>query len=70
MIKKVTIKNPKRSPETADNWVDNRESRKTLTLNIPASLHAKLKIMAVKQDQTMCEIICDLIEEKLKTESS
>jgi hypothetical protein len=70
MTKKITIKNPKISPETADNWVDNRENRKRLTIDIPASLHTKLKIMAVKRDETMAEIICNVLEEKLKNENT
>lgn len=70
MPKKVTIKNPKASPETADNWVDKRENKKRLTIDIPAALHTRLKIMAVKRGETMAEIICNFLEEKLKNDNT
>jgi hypothetical protein len=66
MTKKVSIKNPKAKPETADNWVNTREKKKRLTIDIPASLHTKLKITAVKRGETMAEIICGILEEQLK----
>jgi hypothetical protein len=66
MTKKIAIKNPKSKPETADAWVDTREKKKRLTFDIPASLHTKLKITAVKTGETMGEIICNILEEKLK----
>lgn len=65
MTKKVSIKNPKAKPETADTWVDTRENRKRLTIDIPVSLHTKLKIAAAKRGETMAEIICNTLEEKL-----
>jgi len=67
MTKKIAIKNPKSSKaETADSWVDTRESKKRLTIDIPAPLHTKLKITAVKRGETMAEIICNILEENLK----
>lgn len=65
MAKKVTIKKPHTKPETADNWVDTRENKKRLTIDIPISLHTKLKITAVKRGETMASIICNILEEKL-----
>jgi macrodomain Ter protein organizer (MatP/YcbG family) len=65
MSKKVSIKNPKAIPETADRWVDTRENKKRLTIDIPISLHTRLKIVAVKRGETMAEIICSILEEKL-----
>lgn len=66
MTKKIEIKNPKSKPETADDWVNTREKKKRLTIDIPVSLHKKLKISAVKKEETMAEIICTILEEKLK----
>lgn len=66
MTKKVAIKNPKAKPETADSWVDTREKKKRLTIDISVSLHTKLKIAAAKRGETMAEIICTILEEKLK----
>lgn len=65
MTKKVEIRNPKTTPDTADNWVDTREKKKRLTIDIPVNLHTKLKITAVKRGETMAEIICNILEEKL-----
>ena len=67
MAKKVKIKNPKSPiPNDADTWVKSREENKRLTFDLPASLHAKLKIYSVKSGKTMGEIINELLEEKLK----
>ena len=66
MTKKVSIRNPKANPETADSWVDTREKKKRLTIDIPALLHTKLKIAAVKRGETMADIICNILEEQLK----
>lgn len=65
MTKKVSIKNPKFKPETSDSWVDNREARKRLTIDIPASLHIKLKIASAKRGETMGEIICNILKDHL-----
>lgn len=64
--KKVSIKNPRKLPESADSWVETREGKKRLTIDVPISLHTKLKIAAAKSGQTMAEIICNTLEEKLK----
>lgn len=66
MTKRVPIKNPKAKPETADNWVDTRENKKRLTIDMPANLHMKLKIAAVKRGETMAEMICSILEDNLK----
>ncbi len=65
MTKTVAIKNPKAKPEPADSWVDAREKKKRLTIDMPVSLHTKLKITAVRRGETMAEIICNVLEEKL-----
>lgn len=66
MAKRISIKNPNSRPETVDKWVDTRESRKRFTLDLPASLHKKLKIAAAKREETMAEIICGILEEQLR----
>ncbi len=42
------------------------ERKKRFSLEMPASLHAKLKISAVKRDETMAEILLEMLEEHLK----
>ena len=66
MTKKISIKNPKDKPEMADSWVDTRETRKRLTIDIPAPLHTRLKIASAKRGETMAEIICGILEKELK----
>ena len=66
MTKKVAIKNPKVKAETADSWVDTREKKKRLTIDIAVPLHARLKIAAVRRGETMAEIMCNVLEASLK----
>lgn len=42
------------------------EKMKHLMIQIPASLHKKLKINAAKEEVTMAKIVCDILEEKFK----
>ena len=65
MRKKISIKSPKAKPETADSWVDTREKKKRFTIDIPVPLHTKLKIAAAKRGETMAEMTCAFLEEKL-----
>lgn len=67
MAKKIKIKNPRNKaiPKDADTWVNSREDIKRLTFDMPASLHAKLKIYAVKENKTMGDIIIDLLKENI-----
>ena len=66
MNKKVTFKTPKTVPTNPDTWVNTREDSKRLTIDIPTSLHTKLKILSAKLQKTMGEIIKELLEEELK----
>jgi hypothetical protein len=40
------------------------EKLKRLVVDLPESLHKALKMMSIKEDKTMREIIAELIEEK------
>lgn len=42
--------------------------KKRLTIEVSASLHKRLKVMAVMEERTMAEIIIDALEERLKDE--
>lgn len=59
MAKKISIKNPRisSSPESAEEWVTNREGTKRLTFDVPLSFHARLKIASVKLGVSMGNII-------------
>lgn len=68
MSKKVTIKNPKvqKIDEiNVDDWVNTREGYKRFTLDLPISLHARLKIVSAKKGNSMGEIVKDLLEKNL-----
>ncbi len=68
MTKKVTIKNPKSKAESAEDWVSSREGMKRLTIDVPLSLHSKLKIASVKKGQTMGNLVRDCLNEYLANE--
>lgn len=68
MTKKVTIKNPKSKAETAEDWVSNREGMKRLTIDVPLSLHAQLKITSVKRGKTMGDLVRDCLSKYLADE--
>ncbi|HSW70005.1 MAG TPA: hypothetical protein VLI69_07655 [Gammaproteobacteria bacterium] len=61
MAKRSAIKKAKVRPE-----VEIKEKKKRLTFDIPASLHARLKILAVKRDETMGEIVLKMLEDHLE----
>ncbi len=65
MSKKITIKPLKPKAKLAEDWVTNREGTKRLTIDVPLSLHARLKIASVKQELTMGEMVRDCLDEYL-----
>lgn len=65
MSKKVTIKNPKAQKIDADDWVNTREGYKRFTIDLPISLHARLKIVSAKTGNSMGKIMRDLLEKNL-----
>lgn len=73
MSKKVAIKSPGEKQAgisvSATQWVANREDTKRLTIDIPTSLHMKLKISSAQAGQTMGEIVRSSIEQYLQKQS-
>ncbi len=65
MSKKVNIKHPKASSIGADAWVNTREGNKRLTIDLPVSLHTKLKITSAKMGKPMGDIIRELLEKNI-----
>ena len=55
-----------KKPQKILNNKEESEKIKHFSIDLPASLHAKLKIAAVKADKTMGDFIKDLLMEKLK----
>jgi len=68
MAKKITIKNPKCKAESAEEWISSREGMKRLTIDVPLSLHSKLKIASVKEGQPMGELVRDCLTKYLSKE--
>ncbi len=66
MVKKNATKDPKVKSEAVGSKSNPSDKRKRLSFDMPSHLHMKLKIAAVKRDETMGEILCKMIEEHLK----
>jgi predicted DNA binding CopG/RHH family protein len=74
VVKKVSI--GQKPDSNADQWVTNRttdfeqqeptEKMKRLTLDIPESLHQKIKFKAVEKGETMANMLRKLLEENYK----
>ena len=66
MKKKVAIKSPRTKLEPVqEDWVSSRTGTKRLTIDVPTSLHAELKIASIKNNQTMGEMIRDCLQKYL-----
>lgn len=53
----------------ADSWVQNREieskeSMKRLTIDVPVSLHKRIKSSCALQDLVMADVIRDMLEQR------
>jgi hypothetical protein len=55
-----------KKPQKTLNNKEESEKVKHFSMDLPASLHSKLKIAAVKADKTMGDFIRDILVEKLK----
>jgi len=65
MAKKISIKTPRSKPESAEEWISSRKGMKRLTIDVPLSLHSKLKIASVKHGQTMGDMVRDCLSQYL-----
>jgi hypothetical protein len=75
--KKIAIGNKpstKSQPATSDAWVSDRkpddEPTKRLTIDVPASLHAKIKASCAMRGTKMVDEITVLLEEKFLQSTS
>ncbi len=74
MAKKVTFgTTPAAKPtpvQTAEQWVDHRntETMKRLTIDIPASLHSRIKVACARRGVKMTDEIRTLLETHFKDE--
>jgi hypothetical protein len=71
-MKKVTFgaaRPSKATPATADSWVEarkgeGREPTKRLTIDVPKSLHKRIKSQCAADDENMADVIRELLEKR------
>jgi 6-phosphogluconolactonase/glucosamine-6-phosphate isomerase/deaminase len=78
MSKKISMTaRPQLKPE-ADKWVDNRSvpkpqvpdvPMKRLTIDIPAELHTRLKVICASRGKRMADVLRKLIEQEVAKET-
>lgn len=71
MIKKVQFPGRRHGPAPAviDHWVQNRgqqpsEQLKRLTVDVPLSLHRRMKIQCTVENRIMADVVRDLLYER------
>ena len=62
MAKKIDIKKPGFKSVSSDQWVKNKGGTKRLTIDLDASLHMRLKVLAANQGKAMSHIIRDCLD--------
>jgi hypothetical protein len=73
-MKKVTFaskRGPSQPPKNADEWIDRAskpalpgEPMKRLTIDVPVSLHQRIKIRCAMEGFKMADVIRDMLAEK------
>ena len=66
-MKKVSFgaKRPSQvEPTSVDDWVQDREPTKRLTIDVPVSLHKRIKSQCAVNDLKMADAIRDLLAER------
>jgi hypothetical protein len=63
----------KTTPASADSWVDSRsgegrEATKRLTIDVPLSLHKRIKSQCAAEDALMADVIRELLEKRFPRE--
>ncbi len=69
MNKKVTISPRPTKEQAADTWVEKRQTEKKegtdrLTIDIPVSLHRRIKAKCALEGRKMAHVIRELLEER------
>ena len=74
-MKKITIGSKptsKSAPSTPDDWVADRpgpdEPMKRLTIDIPVSLHKRVKSQCALKGEKMADVVRELLERRFKPE--
>jgi hypothetical protein len=62
-------------PATLDDWVADRPNRTTeptkrLTIDVPVSLHQRIKVQCTLQGQNMADVLRAILEDQFRSEST
>lgn len=62
-------------PASLDDWVDDRPARTTeptkrLTIDVPVSLHQRIKVQCTLQGQNMADVLRSILQTQFGAESS
>jgi len=71
--KKMSIKpKPRQDADTADAWVNERDTEplKRLTVEIPASFHAHIKAQCAQRGVNMKDALIEILQEKFPNAAS
>ena len=71
MSKKVNISpKPKRpEPEKADAWIEGRQEMKRLTIDVPESLHRRIKTTCSENGVKMADKVREILEKEFPVTS-
>ncbi len=63
-----TTPTPRAAAPSAEGWVENRnaETMKRLTIDVPASLHSRIKVSCAQRGVKMADEIRDLLETRFR----
>ena len=53
--------------DLASQKIDKKENLKRLVVDLPEHLHKELKMMSIKEDKKMRELIAEMIEERIRS---
>ena len=69
MSKSISFERPKRAAQDAEKWVAQRsaqgeaEEMKRFTLDVPASLHRRIKVACTMRGEKMSDVLREMLEQ-------
>jgi len=74
--KSISFERPKRAAQGAEKWVTNRlareeaEDMKRFTLDVPASLHRRIKVACTMRGEKMSDVLREMLDEAFPEEQA
>jgi len=74
--KSISFERPKRATQGAEKWVasrsadDQAEEMKRFTLDVPASLHRRIKVECTMRGEKMADVLREMLEEAFPEEKA